>query len=101
MTVVELGRSLKDTKAIMSDEERARLLIFLASNPEAGDIIPDTGGVRKVRGARVIYYFHNRDLPLFLLAAYKKNEKSNLSRAERNELKRFVPMLVGSYRPLP
>jgi hypothetical protein len=38
MTVVELGRFLNDTKAIMSDDERARLLFFIASNPEAGDI---------------------------------------------------------------
>jgi hypothetical protein len=45
----------------------------------------------------VIYYFHNEDIPLFLLAAYGKNEKANLTKAERNAMKRLVPMLVAGY----
>jgi hypothetical protein len=108
MTVVETDRFLKDTKTIMSDSERAELVLFLGANPEAGDIIPDTGGVRKVRwaragmgkrgGARVIYYYHSERLPLFLLASYAKNEKANLSQAERNAMKRLVPQLAAGYR---
>lgn len=76
-------------------------------NPKAGEIVPETGGVRKVRwalqgrgkrgGARVIYYYHNERLPVFLLAAYSKNEKANLSKAERNTIKRLVPLLVAGY----
>ncbi|MEI9972338.1 MAG: type II toxin-antitoxin system RelE/ParE family toxin [Ignavibacteriota bacterium] len=82
-------------------------MAFIASNPEAGEVIPETGGVRKVRwaltgkgkrrGARVIYYHHSERLPVFLLAAYAKNEKANLSRAERNAMKRLVPILVAGY----
>jgi hypothetical protein len=63
--------------------------------------------VRKVRwalagkgkrgGARVIYYHHSESLPVFLVAAYAKNEKANLSRAERNAMKRLVPILVSGY----
>jgi hypothetical protein len=66
----------------------------------AGDLIQGTGGVRKLRwglegrgkrgGARVIYFYYNADLPLFLLAAYAKNVRSDLSAAERKELKQFV-----------
>ena len=92
----------------MSDSERAGLVAFVGMNPEAGEIIPDTGGVRKMRwalagrgkrgGARVIYYYHSQRLPAFLLAAYAKNEKANLSKAERNAMKRLVPMLVAGYR---
>ena len=77
------------------------------ANPEAGKIVPETGGVRKVRwalagrgkrgGARVIYYYHNERLPLFLLTAYPKNEKANLSKAERNAMKRLVQILVAGY----
>jgi hypothetical protein len=69
--------------------------------------MPETGGVRKIRwatagrgkrgGARVIYYFHNERLPLFLLAAYGKNEKADLSKAERKAMKRLVPILVAGY----
>ena len=51
MTVVETGEFLKRAKPLMSDSERAELVAFIGSNPEAGDIIPDTGGVRKIRWA--------------------------------------------------
>ena len=107
MTTVETARFLKDAKPLMSDLEREELVMFVGANPEAGDIIPETGGVRKIRwalagrgkrgGARVIYYYHNQRLPLFLLAVYGKNEKANLSKAERNAMKRLVPVLVAGY----
>jgi hypothetical protein len=48
-------------------------------------------------GARVIYYYHNERLPVFLLSAFAKNRKANLSRAERNAMKRLVPILVAGY----
>ena len=107
MTVVETARFLKDAKPLMSDSEREELVALVGANPEAGEIIPETGGVRKIRralagrgkrgGARVIYYYHNERLPLFLLAVYGKNEKANLSHAERNAMKRLVPVLVAGY----
>src|SRR5580698_8884119 len=107
MTVVETARFLKDARALLSDIERAELVAFIAANPEAGEVIPETGGVRKVRwalagkgkrgGARAIHYHHSERLPVFLLAAYAKNEKANLSRAERSAMKRLVPVLVAGY----
>ena len=107
MTVVETERFLKDTKSLASDSERAELVAFVGANPEVGEIIPETGGVRKVRwalpgkgkrgGARVIYYYHSERLPVFLLAAYAKNQKANLSKAERNAMKRLVPILMAGY----
>jgi len=107
MTVVETARFLKDVKPLLSQSEREELVAFVGANPEAGEIIPETGGVRKIRwalagrgkrgGARVIYYWHNERLLLFLLAAYGKNEKANLGKAERNSMKRLVPILVAGY----
>jgi hypothetical protein len=83
------------------------LAVFVGANPKAGEIIPETAGVRKIRwalagrgkrgGARVIYYYHDERLPLFLLATYGKNEKANLSRAERNAMKQLIPVLVAGY----
>ena len=51
MTVVETNRFLKDAKSVMSDSEREQLVAFVAANPEAGEVIVETGGVRKVRWA--------------------------------------------------
>lgn len=108
MTVVATERFLRDAKTLMSEDEHAQLVSFVGANPVVGEIIPGTGGVRKVRwalagkgkrgGARVIYYFHSERLPVFLLAAYAKNERANLSNAERNAMKRLVPILVAGYR---
>ena len=92
MTVVETGRFLKDADRLMPEADRAELVEFIAANPQSGELIPGTGGVRKLRwalpgvgkrgGARVIYYLYNENLPVFLLAAYGKNEKANLTKAD-------------------
>lgn len=47
--------------------------------------------------ARVIYYYHNEQLPIFLLSAYARNRKVNLSQAEPNAMKKLVPLLVAGY----
>ncbi|HEY3778648.1 MAG TPA: hypothetical protein VGL35_11380 [Rhizomicrobium sp.] len=49
-------------------------------------------------GAREIYFFRDREMPLFLLTAYAKNRKSDLSGAERNGFKLLTRMLAESYR---
>jgi hypothetical protein len=54
-------------------------------------------GKGKSGGVRVIYYFHSEAFPLFLLTVYAKNQKANLTKAERNDLKTLVPLLVKSY----
>ena len=108
MTVVETPGFLRDAAAALTDAERIEVVSFLATNPEAGDVMPETGGARKLRwrahgrgksgGVRVIYYYHNESLPLFLLNVFAKNEKANLTKAERNEMKSLLPRLVRGYR---
>ena len=51
MTVVETPFFLRIATALLDDEERSELVMFLGVNPEAGDVVPETGGVRKVRWA--------------------------------------------------
>ena len=55
------------------------------------------GGARAA-AFRVIYYFHNDTLPVFMLNVFAKNEKANLSKAERNALRRYIPVMVAAYR---
>jgi hypothetical protein len=57
-----------------------------------------TSGRGKRGGARVIYYYYNPSLPLFALDIYAKNEKANLSEADKRSLKRLLPILVSRYR---
>ncbi len=107
MTVVETEEFLRKSRPLMSDSERAVLVAFVGANPEARDVIRETGGVRKIRwalkgtgkrgGARVIYYYHNQRIPVFLLSAYAKNRRDNLSKAERNAMSRLVTALVAGY----
>ena len=48
-------------------------------------------------GVRVIYYYHNETIPLFLLTIFGKGEKANLSKSERNELAKFTSLLIKQY----
>lgn len=107
MTVLETPFFLRKAADLLEEEERAKLVAFVGANPDVGDVIPETGGVRKLRwsargkgkrgGVRVIYYFHSESFPLLLLTVYAKSQKANLTKAERNDLKKLVPLLVRSY----
>lgn len=108
ITVVETPEFLSATRKLMSDEERTVLVDYLAYNPTAGDLIPGTGGIRKLRwglegrgkrgGARVVYFHHDADMPLFALTAYAKNERADLSQKDRNDFKRLTAILVASFK---
>jgi hypothetical protein len=107
ITVVETPEFLSATRKLLTDEERRVLVDYLAHNPAAGDLIQGTGGVRKLRwelegrgkrgGARVIYFYHSTDIPLFALTAYAKNERENLSQKDRNDFRRLTKLLAETY----
>jgi hypothetical protein len=104
VSVVETPEFLAATKRIMDEQERSQLVDYLARNPLAGDLIPGTGGVRKLRwalekrgGARVVYYFHNNAMPIFALTAYAKNERPDITQADRNEYRRLTGLLAEQY----
>ncbi len=111
ITIAELPEFIKNAKQLLSEDERENLIKFLAGHPSAGKIMKGTGGVRKLRwarkgmgkrsGARVIYYFYDETIPLFLLTIFGKNEKDNLSKAERNELSGLSKKIVDSYKRRP
>jgi hypothetical protein len=99
---------LSATRKLMNDKERALLVEYLAYNPTAGDLIPGTGGVRKLRwglegrgkrgGARVIYFHHSAGMPLFALTAFAKNERADLSQQDLKDIRQLTASLVETFK---
>lgn len=99
---------LRAAKAFYSEAEREEIVLAIAANPKAGDLIPGTGGYRKLRfarsgmgkrgGARVIYLYGGEDFPIFLITVYAKSEKGNLSKAEQNALAKMARSFFADYR---
>jgi hypothetical protein len=108
LTVAELPEYLRTAGKLLTEADRRAIVDHLAAHPAAGALIEGTGGVRKLRwarpgmgksgGVRVIYYFHSGAMPLYLLAMFAKNERANLSKAERNALAGLVGVLVEIWR---
>ena len=106
-TVVETPTDLAIANKLISEEERAEIVALVAADPECGDLIRGTGGFRKVRvarqgmgksgGARVVYIWRNERFPVFLIAVFPKNEKENLSMAERNALRTRANSIFETY----
>jgi len=107
-TVVETPSYLADAERLFSSDERKAIVDRLAADPTCGVVIPGSGGIRKVRfgfgvrgksgGARIIYLFSGVNLPVFILAVFAKNEKANLSAADRNALGKMTVAMVEDYR---
>jgi hypothetical protein len=92
----------------LSDDDLQEIAIAIASNPKAGDLITGTGGARKLRhafaskgksgGLRTIHYFGGDDVPVFMLSVYGKNQKANISAAEKNQMSKLLPQIAANYR---
>jgi hypothetical protein len=88
-TVVETNAFRRRAEKLLAEEEHEELLLYLSMYYNAGDEIPGTGGVRKLRyaaqgrgksgGVRVIYYFYDEENPLYAMLLYGKNEQGNLN----------------------
>jgi hypothetical protein len=108
-TVVETEDYLRDAKASgLTASEREAIITTLADAPDSGDLIPGTGGARKLRvaakgkgksgGYRVITFYAGTSIPVFLLNVFAKNERVDLTQAERNELRAVLAEMVHAYR---
>jgi hypothetical protein len=107
VTVIETPEFIARAERLMKDDEREALIGHLARNPTAGDLVAGAGGIRKIRwrlpgrgkrgGARVIYFFRSADVPLFVLTAFAKNERADLSQEDRNSFRRLTKLLVDTY----
>ncbi|ALM83013.1 type II toxin-antitoxin system RelE/ParE family toxin [Bordetella sp. N] len=91
LTVIETAEFVATASKIWSDVERDEFVEWIASHPEAGDVIPGSGGCRKVRwarggmgkqgGARVIYFLRLTSGEIVLVVAYAKAKYDNISTA--------------------
>ncbi|MGV8840822.1 MAG: type II toxin-antitoxin system RelE/ParE family toxin [Bauldia sp.] len=107
-TVVETNAYLSDAKAAgMTDAERRLAVDTVAAQPDGGVVMQGTGGCRKVRiagrgkgksgGYRVVTVYGGKGMPVFLLAAFSKDDAANLTKSERNELAKLVAVLFNTY----
>ncbi len=93
-------------KAGLGLAEIESIVTLIAESPQAGDLIPGSGGCRKVRiagrgkgksgGYRLITFYHSGRYPVFLLTIYGKGEMKNLSGAQVNALKVGTKQLVDA-----
>lgn len=100
MVFIETPVFTADVKTLLPDESYAQLQRELIARPTAGDLIPGTGGLRKIRwrlpgqgkrgGARVIYYWRASLSQILLLAVYGKSTKSDLTAADKRLMRQFV-----------
>jgi len=102
-TIVETSGYSKQASKLFNESEQNSIISYLGSFPESGDIIQGTGGVRKYRwatqgkgksgGARIIHFYCDETMPLFLLGVFSKSEKAALTKTECNELKKLTTEL--------
>jgi hypothetical protein len=108
VTVAETQSFLRQADKIWSDDEREGFIDFIARNPEAGDVIKGGGGVRKVRwgrrgkgkrgGVRVVYFFHDRHTPIYLLLVYAKAVRTDISPDARKAVREFAERVKPAHR---
>ena len=87
-TIVETPTFVDDEKDLWTEEERGAFCAWIAGNPEAGDVIPGSGGCRKVRwaragmgkraGVRVVYFIRKASDEIWLLVIYAKNVRGSI-----------------------
>jgi hypothetical protein len=108
ITVAETLPFLRQAASLWSEDERNAFVDFIAANPEAGDVIPDSGGIRKVRwsrrgtgkrgGVRVIYFYYDSSMPLYLLLIYAKAQRENWTQEEKRRAQALAAGLKQAHR---
>ncbi|HEV2562814.1 MAG TPA: type II toxin-antitoxin system RelE/ParE family toxin [Rhizomicrobium sp.] len=112
VTVAETDLFIRQAADIWNSPEREAFVDFIARNPEAGDVVQETGGVRKVRwrragsgkrgGVRVVYFYYNENLPLYLLMLYAKSDREDMTAEEKKAARKLTAALkMKAYKGVP
>ncbi|QTF94459.1 type II toxin-antitoxin system RelE/ParE family toxin [Halomonas sp. BM-2019] len=104
MEFIETPTFTRQIKVLATDDELKELQRTLIAQPDKGDLIQGTGGLRKIRmavgnqgkqgGARVIYFLATNEI-IYLVLAYPKSVKESLTPAEKATLKTLTHQLKG------
>ena len=107
ITVAETLPFLRQAASLWNEEKRNAFVDYIALNPEAGDVIPDAGGIRKVRwsrsgtgkrgGVRVICFYHDDTMPPYLLLIYAKAQRESWTQDEKRRAQVLVASLKQAY----
>jgi len=107
LTVAETTLFIRQAAEVWSDIERVAFIDFIAANPREGDVIPDTGGIRKIRwrrsgsgkrgGVRVIYFYYDGAMSLYLLMVYAKASQGDLAPDEKRRIRALVTTLKQAH----
>jgi hypothetical protein len=107
VTVAEMAVFIRQASALWTDDERFEFVDFIARNPESGDLIPASGDVRKIRwgrrgsgkrgGVRIIYFYYDPALPLYLLMIYAKARRDDLSPEAQRTVQGLVARLKRAH----
>jgi hypothetical protein len=105
MIFLETPVFTRQIKDLVDDEEYGLLQARLLANPDAGDLIPRSGGLRKIRvgvagrgkrgGARVIYYWVTAKSQIYMLVAYAKNVQEDLTEDQLRVMRTLVKQEFG------
>lgn len=106
--IVETPSYLQAVEEFWDVDTQIEFKNFIGVNFLLGDVIPNTGGLRKIRwkrrgsgkrsGVRIIYYFYDENHPIYLLFAYVKNVQPDLTEHEKKLLRQLVFQLKQSFR---
>lgn len=105
ITVAETPIFVRQAKDVWTEEEHEAFVLYIAGHPDAGVVMPDTGGVRKLRwgrsgsgkrgGVRVIYFYYDHERPLYLLLVYPKGRQENLTPEEKRAVRELAATIKG------
>lgn len=108
LTFIEARNFTEKLAVLVEDDAYGSFQNELQKNPERGDVIPGTGGVRKARmrlpgrgksdGARVIYLYLENYARIYFLTLYTKSQQADLSPAEKKAVREVVEAIKTALR---
>ncbi len=106
--ISEYKNFTRNFNKLVGSKEREVLHNKLNDSPEIGDLIPGSGGLRKLRwsrpgmgkrgGVRIIYYFYSIEVPLCLFDVFAKNDKADLSKSNLKKLSELAALVKLEYK---